>query len=319
MKMSQFIQKSGFKVLAMARLSECEYSITLYLMNCSVSGLDQIITTEAELASLTTYEEEEIAKALESLATRHMIRAHYSDPVNGYSTPPSIRLGFQFDMSRWQLEYEDDANSHDAVVYPFLRSKKAHLEVLPQDKRSPEGGGRGLVVGQKEAWTRVIELFAQGRDLNEEETESNTISAKILTETHPVDQVLLLQQHFGQKIPSLSLLASNWDHFQELFESETQRVDMVDARKKHQELDEKLKISSKKWLEGADQFGLTAAEINILKLFIRHRHPRRQLFWAWQVRSRYLNLEAFFAENSSLMLAVTSSGTVVKKNHPGGE
>ena len=37
----RFMKESGFKVLALARLSQCEYSIMLYLLNCAVSGLDQ--------------------------------------------------------------------------------------------------------------------------------------------------------------------------------------------------------------------------------------------------------------------------------------
>ena len=302
-------------MLAMARLTECEYSIVLYLMNCSVSGLDQIITTEAELSSLTTYEEEEIGVALESLAGRHIVRAHYSDQMHAYSVHPSIRLGFQFDMSRWQLEYEEDANSHDAVVYPFLRSKRAHLEIL----KKTEEEAKACSGEQKETWSRVVDSFMQGRSLDDEEVEANSTSAKILMETHPVDQVLLLLRHFRHRIPSLSLLASNWDHFQELFETETQRVDLMDARKKHQELDQQLKESSKKWLENADDHKLNPSEINILKLLIRHRHPRRQLFWAWQARSRYINLDDFFEENSALMLAVTTTGTIVRKPHSSHE
>jgi len=308
--MSQFIQKSGFKVLALARLSECEYSVILYLMNCAVSGLDQIITTEAELAGVITYEEEEVAKALESLASRHLIKAHYSDHMHAYSVHPSIRLGVQFDLSRWQLDYEEDVNSHDAVVYPFLRNNKTHLEVL----KSKKTGGEGR--SEQNTWERVVESFLQGRSLDDDEIEGNTTAARILMETHPVDQVLLLLRHFKHRVPSLSLLASNWDHFQEVFESETQRVDLMDARKKHQELDQKLKDTSKEWLENADDHKLTPAEINILKLLIRHRHPRRQLFWAWQARSRYTNLNGFFEKNSDLMLAVTTTGAIVRKPHP---
>ena len=52
----------------------------------------------------------------------------------------------------------------------------------------------------------------------------------------------------------------------------------------------------------------------MLNILIRHRHPRRQLFWAYQLRSRYTNLSSFFADNVALMLSVTSSGTVVKRH-----
>ena len=308
MSMSQFIQGSGFKVLAMARLSPCEYSMILYLMNCAVSGLDQIITTEAELSSLIGYDEEEIRGVIDSLAQRNLIRAHYKDA--NHSVHPSLRLGFQFDMDRWHLSYEEDVTSHDAVVYPFVRNHKAQLEILPEAKEPGKG-----TVQSTQTWQRVLDSFLDKRSLDDNEIEENVTSAKILVETHPVDQVLLLLRHFKSRILSLSLLASNWDHYQELYEGETQKVNLMDARKKHQELDEKLKESSRNWLENAEKHSLSLAEINILKLLIRHRHPRRQLFWAYQARSRYVNLEHFFAENSSLMLAITSSGAIVKKNN----
>ncbi|MFK7823832.1 MAG: hypothetical protein AB8G05_06740 [Oligoflexales bacterium] len=311
MSMSQFIQGSGFKVLAMARLSPCEYSVILYLMNCAVSGLDQIITTETELSSLIGYEEDEIREVIDSLAERNLVKAHYKDA--NHQIHPSLRLGFQFDMDRWHLSYEEDVTSHDAVVYPFVRNHKAQLEVIHEVKEHEKSAEQS-----SQTWQRVLDSFLDKRSLDDHEVEENVTSAKILVETHPVDQVLLLLRHFKSRILSLSLLASNWDHFQELYEEETQKVDLMDARKKHQELDEQLKESSRNWLEKSEKHNLSLAEINILKLLIRHRHPRRQLFWAYQARSRYINLEHFFAENFSLMLAITSSGAIVKKpNHNG--
>lgn len=312
MSMSLFIQKSGFKVLAMARLSQCEYSIIFYLMNCAVSGLDQIITTEAELASLIGYEEEEISESLLSLGDRHLIRLHYNEHnLSSINNHPSLRIGFQLDLNRWHLAYEKDVDSHDAVVFPFIRSRKSHLEILKDDIE--EDNDLSETTQQSQTWKRVVDSFLKGRSMDDEELEENIMSAKILMETHPIDQVLLLLRHFEQRILSLSLLASNWDHYQEIYEQETQKVDLMDARKKHQELDEELKLSSKSWLEESEKHNLSAAEINILKLLIRHRHPRRQLFWAYQARSRYTNLEKFFEENSPLMLAITTSGTILKK------
>lgn len=312
MAMEQFLQKSGFKVLALARLTECEYSIVLYLMNCAVSGLEDIVTTEMELASLIHYQEEDVSRSLESLAGRQIVRARSSDHSHGSSAHPSIRLNFQFDMTRWQLDSDQDLEAHDAVVYPFsVGNRKAQLEILA---KPPSAAAESRE--EKETWDRVVESFLQGRSFDDAEIETHETSARLLMQDHPVDQVLLLLRHFGLRIPSLSLLASNWSHFQELYEAETQQVDLMDARRKHQELDQRLKESSRKWLDSAEQFGLTASEISILKLLIRHRHPRRQLFWAWQARSRYLNLRDFFDENQSLMLAVTTAGMIVRKFHP---
>ena len=42
MSFQNFINASGFKVLAMARLSECQYSLVLYLFNCNASGMGSL-------------------------------------------------------------------------------------------------------------------------------------------------------------------------------------------------------------------------------------------------------------------------------------
>ena len=120
-------------------------------------------------------------------------------------------------------------------------------------------------------------------------------------------------RHFGLRIPTLSLLASSWQHYQEIFEAETQKVDMLGARQKHQELDDKLRVQAESLLSQGEG-SLSEEERGVLNILLRHRHPRRQLFWAYQLRSRYPALTSFFADNVGLMLSVTSGGTVVKKH-----
>jgi hypothetical protein len=159
----------------------------------------------------------------------------------------------------------------------------------------------------------VIESFIQNRSLDDDELEQVEAAAKILVEVHPVDQVLLMLRHFSLRIPTLSLLASSWQHYQEIFESETQKVDMLGARQKHQELDQKLRDQGEALLAEANS-ALTEEERTVLQILVKHRHPRRQLFWAYQLRSRYPNLSSFFADNASLMLPVTTGGTVVKRH-----
>jgi frataxin-like iron-binding protein CyaY len=159
--------------------------------------------------------------------------------------------------------------------------------------------------------------------LTDHEIEEVEESARVLVDTHPVDQILLMIRHFSLRIPTLSLLASSWQHYQEKFEDETHKVDLLDARQKHIELDLQLRDAAKHVMERAEDLELTEEERTVLQIIIKHQHPRRQLFWAYQTKSRYPNLSAFFADNAPIMLPVTSSGTVVKKsNHipdDGGE
>ncbi len=309
----RFIKESGFKVLALARLSQCEYSVMLYLLNCAVSGLDQFITTEAELASLIGYDDQTLRATLGELAGKNMIRLHYGDVLGSDNT--SLRIGLQYDMSRWILAYASDATSHDAVVFPFRRQGGgAALQVLDGQKRDRMNTKKqDADANGEKTWRRVLESYVQSRSLDDEELNHAENASKILVETHPVDQVLLMLRHFGLRIPTLSLLASSWQHYQEIFEAETQKVDLLGARQKHVELDNRIREQTTALL-AKDDTNLTEEERTVLQILLKHRHPRRQLFWAYQLRSRYPNLTSFFADNVGLMLSVTSSGSVVRKS-----
>lgn len=307
----RFIKEAGFKVLALTRLTQCEYSVMLYLINCAVSGLDQFITTEAELASLIGYDDQTLRATLGELAGKNMIRLHYGDVLGSDNT--SLRIGLQYDMARWILAYAADATSQDAVVFPFRRQGGgAALQVLDGQKRDRHVKKADSEVQADKTWRRVLDSYVQSRSLDDEEINHAEKAAKILVETHPVDQVLLMLRHFGMRIPTLSLLASSWQHYQEIFESETQNIDLLGARQKHVELDTRIREQTNALLAKEDT-DLSEEERTVLQILLKHRHPRRQLFWAYQLRSRYPNLASFFAENAGLMLSVTTGGTVVRK------
>ena len=310
MGVQQFLQQSGFKVLAMARLSSCEYSITLYLLNCAISGLDQLITTEAELALLTGYTDNEIDRAMANLVTRNIVRVHYGDPTQ---TPraKSMMVGIQFDMEKWSLDFADKATHDDAIVFPFRRLGHKNFQVVEGTRH--DKNERTNHKGETATWQRVTEAFARGRVLSDGEIKKAEQAAKTLVETHPVDQVIVMILHFGMKIPTLSLLASSWQHYSELFEEEHQKVDLSDARQKHSEMDQTVQEAATKVLENREELELSEDEITVLQILAKHRHPRRQLFWAYQVRTRYPKLASFFEETAPLMLAVTTSGSVVKR------
>ena len=311
MNINQFIQQSGFKVLAMAEFSQCEYSVILYLMNCSVSGLDEIITSESELSTHLGYEEQEISQCIKALADRNMIKIFSKNIKNIESSPNSIRVGFHFNMESWKLSTKTDFNFQEAIIYPFSKNKQSHLEVIAKTILANEQKSRSI-----QTWKRVLDTFLSYREIDRKHLVENEKYSKILVETHPVDQIIFLLRYFKDRILSLSLLASNWEHFQELYEVETQKIDLIEAKKKHNELDNQLKYNASNWIDNAEKLKLSNQEINVLKLLVRHRYPRRQLFWAYQARSRYVNLHKFFEDNSELMLAITSSGSIVKKQNP---
>ena len=283
----------------------------LYLLNCAVSGLDQFITTESELASLIGYDDGTLRATLGELAGKNIIRLHYGDTATNVDSA-SLRVAIQYDVSKWILAYDVEATSQDAIVFPFRRTgATANLKVMDGQKKDPRA--KKGEAADNPTWRRVLESYMQNRSMDDDEIEQAENAAKILVEVHPVDQVLLMLRHFQQRIPTLSLLASSWQHYQEIFEAETQKVDMLGARQKHQELDQKLRSQGEALLLSSDA-QLSEEERTVLNILIKHRHPRRQLFWAYQLRSRYPNLSGFFADNASLMLSVTSGGTVVKRH-----
>jgi hypothetical protein len=148
--------------------------------------------------------------------------------------------------------------------------------------------------------------------LDEHEKSVNRKVAEALGAAHPVDQILVMIRHFDKRIPTLSLLASNWDQYAEQYEDEHQKLDLFGQRQKQFELDQKVREAAQSAFERREQLDLSEEETQVLDLLANHRHPRRQLFWAYQMRIRYPKLTSFFSDTHSLMLPITQNGTVVK-------
>ncbi|MEI6399495.1 MAG: hypothetical protein WCO71_12065, partial [Pseudomonadota bacterium] len=47
----RFLRESGLKVLAVSNFNSCEYSIVMYMLNNAMTGMENLITTENELAA----------------------------------------------------------------------------------------------------------------------------------------------------------------------------------------------------------------------------------------------------------------------------
>lgn len=313
MSFRQFVNASGLKVLAMTQLSQGEYSLVLYLLNCAASGLDELVTNFRELSSLMGYDVETIQRCVYSLAEKNIIRIRHADLATIPNDRLSVRIGLNYEMSTWTINKDSDLDSKDAIVFPFRRGQ--NLQLI--DGTKPDEPIVEIIKPQSSlpTWRRVLNAFELVESLNSEELAQAEADAKILTETHPTDQVLLMLRHFGARIPTLSLLASSWQHYQEVYEEETQRVDISEARLKHHELDNKLREKVEEHLAKKQELELSEEEIAVLEILFSHRHPRRQLFWAFQARSRYPKLKEFFDENAKHMLSITSTGAVVKKKN----
>lgn len=300
-QLNRFVKDAGFKILALSSLSSPQYAIALYLINCSASGMDEIATTYSEFSSLMGYKEDSLREALISLAEKNMIRL-----LPGDSSDHSIKISFEFDVHTWNIQATKRLTPREVLVFPFISQKnKGKLSVQNHNEYV-----------DTPAWESILNEYIQEQDSNTVDLPTETKAAHLLAETHPVNQVSIILKHFGKRIKSLSLLASSWQHFQELFESETQKIDMEDARKKHHALDEQLRQNARDLLGKAPENHFTEEEAAVLKVIIYHQHPRRQLYWAYQLHERYPKLESFFFDNASLMLSITTHGTVIKKTKP---
>ena len=310
MPFKNFVEEAGLKALAMARLSQCEYSAMFYLLNCSASGFSELVTTEKELSTAINYDIKTIKETVESLTKRGLI---YVKSPDSHSMQPSnhksIRIGIQYDMSKWQFDIDHDFTSHDAVVFPFLRGK--NLQIITGSNDS--SASSAAIDKALPTWRRVLLSFADSRELPPKKMSKAEAEAKILVQIYPVDQILLFLRHFGLRIPTLSLLASSWQHYEELFETENQKVDLMGAKQKHLEFDNKVRENALQFLELKDEQEFSEEEIAVLDTLANHGHPRRQLFWAYQTRGRYPKLRDFFRDNKKFMLAVTSNGSVFKR------
>ena len=319
-KIEKFSLDSGFKILALAQLTPCEYSVFLYLINCSISGFDQFLTTSDELSITIGWDKKSLESALWSLTKKEMLHTHYK-PSSSKKDKKPFRVGIQFNMNKWHLPFNKEVTSKDAIIFPFRVKGVKNLKFFAGEKKEAKSSKKSKKAEASSSQSqslmqtaqRILDSYGKSRILNDEELLEAEEYSKVLVDTHPVDQILLLIRHFGQRIPTLSLLASSWNHYMELFEEETQKVDLLGARKKHIELDNKIKEAAESLLDQSKELGLSEDETMVLQIISNHRFPRRQLFWAYQLRSRYPKLTDFFAKHSSIMLGVTSKGTVVRR------
>jgi len=287
----------------MAEMDRTEYKIVLYLMNCSISGFSQIITSYKELSDTLSLKSKDIQKSLDRLFNLRMIQFKVRHNQS-FDEGDSFALSLNTQIDKWKIN-DIEESSDGAVIFPFQRVGE-HLHLVD----SPDEAGGDLDATIMRVLNAFSRFYVGEEDITDEKVEQQ--SARLLCETHSVDQVLLFIQHFKARIPSLSLLASSWQHYLDLYEQENQSIDFSKLRSEHAAKDKQVKQSALKLLD-SKEIKLTAEEREVLTIIFQHRHPRRQLFWAYQSRSRYKNLNQFFVDHEKLMLSVTTSGSHVKK------
>ena len=360
-----FVDKGGFKLLAVARLGPGSLSLVCYLVNCMAAGVDEVVSSHGELAVLLGVPERAARAALEELEScRILVVTHPSPPSSparpGLSVGKTVALRLNLETSTWQnLRKETQGGKRKRTplgdaknVHPLhpqrphdenatqpsgtgpstlgtlgtgpssgrLRdvtnevSKEAgseaargsageELGLSPRDALLfPSGGGVGASADEPEgelaetAVRRVLGAFASSKETPLDEEKERGYAA-LLCENHPVEQILLLIEAFGRELPSLGLLAGAWMHFSERFHHlEKEEISLLAFRKKMEILERRLRALALSELKRAQSLKviLSADEELLLRIFTRHVHPRRQLYWALQTQERYPHLQDFF-------------------------
>jgi len=301
--LSNFWERGGFKVLAVARLESCSYSLVLYILNCFAAGIDEIVSSTIELSILLGVPERQVKLAVEELSESNILNVTRK---NG----KTLILKINIDPEKWKnLRSSPEPSKRilgDAKnLHSLIPQKKIHSKLKPikVSLSSEEALIFPKKIDVKSKKNKILDIFGKYHkekiDLKKE-----TNFAKLLLENHPTDQIISLIHFFSKEIPSLSMLVGAWFHYMNKYREETSDVDDLNAfRKKHEVFDEKIRNLASFELKKIqkDKKDISADEELLLHILIRHEQPRKQLYWALKARERYPALKIFLdrAKNSA--------------------
>lgn len=223
---------------------------------------------------------------------------------------------------RKSAESADGLSAHEALVFPARTSagksgEKVSLLPISGGRSGQRNESENVINGRRTSAAdapssveheskRIFDAFIK---LESEEHDLDAARefdyARLLAESHPTEHVLQLISHFGKEVPSLALLAGAWMHYSDTFHKhQNEQVDLESYRQRHQSAEKKIRALANTELKKAQSHKsiLSADEQLLLRIFLRHEQPRKQLYWALKVRERYPHLHDFFAVTADLAL-----------------
>ncbi|APJ04125.1 hypothetical protein [Silvanigrella aquatica] len=310
MNLRDFWERGGFKVLAVARLGSCSYSLVLYVLNCIVAGIDEIVSSTGELSILLGVPEKQVKIAIEELSENNILSV-----TKKYSK--TLILKMNLDPEKWK-----NLRSTPERSKRMLGDAKNLRSLIPQKKINPKVKPVKISISSKEALMFPKKMNTKSKKVKEdddhEKSEINQIIdifskyqknnidikkelnfAKLLLENHSLDQILSLIHFFSKEIPSLSMLAGAWFHYMNKYREETAEVDDLNAfRRKHENYDEKIRALATFELKKIqrEKKNITADEELLLHILMRHEQPRKQLYWALKAKDKYPGLINFLSQ-----------------------
>ncbi len=307
MNLRDFWELGGFKVLAVARLGSCSYSLVLYVLNCFVAGIDEIVSSTGELSILLGVPERQVKLAVEELSESNILsitKKHGRTLVLKMNLDPEKWKNLRSSPERNKRILGDAKNLHSLVPQKNINSKTKPIKVslssqealmFPKKVVSKNTKLNENDINQNAEIKKILEAFTKHQKISIDfKKESNF--AKLLLENHPTDQIISLIHFFSKEIASLSMLAGAWFHYMNKYREETAEVDDLNAfRRKHEDFDEKIRNLASFELKKIqrDKKNITADEELLLHILMRHEQPRKQLYWALKAREKYPGLMVF--------------------------
>lgn len=302
-----FWERGGFKVLAVARLGSCSYSLVLYVLNCFVAGIDEIVSSTGELSILLGVPERQVKMAIEELSESNILsvtKKHGRTLVLKMNLDPEKWKNLRSSPERNKRMLGDAKNLHSLVPQKKINSKTKPMQVslssqeallFPKKVKSKYEKLKESDLIQNTEIKKILETFIKYQKNSVDITKESNF-AKLLLENHPADQIISLIHFFSKEIPSLSMLAGAWFHYMNKYREETAEVDDLNAfRRKHENYDQKIRTLASFELKKIqkEKKNITADEELLLHILMRHDQPRKQLYWALKAREKYPGLLLF--------------------------
>jgi hypothetical protein len=280
-----FWECGGFQVLALARLGSCSYSLVLYVLNCHVAAVEEIVSSMGELSVLLGVPERQIKSAIEELSESGIIQVTKKHEK-------TLVLKINLNLDQWK-----NLRTIPERSKRMLGDAKNVCILVPSQKENPQEPKNS------DGIQKIVQLFTENKKI-EIDFNKETKYAKVLLEHHPFEQIVSLIKIFSHEFSSLSVLAGAWLHYMGKYRLAFSDVnDLNEFRKKHEIFDAKIRnlayFELKKIQKENKQ--ISADEKLLLHILMRHDQPRKQLYWALKAKDRYpaLNLFLEHAKNSA--------------------
>jgi hypothetical protein len=190
MKLLDFYSHGGFLKLALARLSQCEYSLILYLLSRLPSDVDELVSASKEISQSIGYSERTVKTALEGLAHFQIIsmRLFRESVVVKVQFDPSLWVNLRASPAR-KIVLGDASNLRSLSPLPEIEiGDFGHKTVLKDDRAMPIG------TSEAEPEIKSFRIKSQKENLELRQAAENEIDAdKKGIRAHTEDELFLLQ------------------------------------------------------------------------------------------------------------------------------